>query len=55
MFYYLDSNRVSWVRSIAAWMRRSFSVLTGHHQLHTPEPIGMFAGSLLERVYWDHR
>lgn len=55
MFYYPDLNRVSRVRSIAAWMQRLFAVLTGHHQLHAPEPIGMFAGSLLDRTYWDHR
>lgn len=55
MFHYPDLNRASWVRSIAAWMQRSLAVLAEHHQLHTPEPIGMFAGSLLDRTYWDHR
>jgi hypothetical protein len=25
-----------------------------HHQLHAPEHVGPFAGSLLERKDWDH-
>lgn len=55
MFHYPDLNRVSRLRSIATWLQSLFAVLTGRHQLHTPEPIGMFAGSLLDRTYWDHR
>lgn len=55
MFYSSDLNGASRGRFIATWMQRLFAMLTGHHQLHMPEPIGMFAGSLLERTYWDHR
>jgi hypothetical protein len=31
-----------------------FARITEHHQLHLPEPVGMFAGSLLPRNLWDH-
>lgn len=55
MFPCSDLKGASRVSSIATWMKKLFATLTGHHQLHTPEPIGMFAGSLLERTYWDHR
>jgi hypothetical protein len=34
--------------------RKWFFVMTGHYQLHQPEHVGMFAGSLLSRSDWDH-
>ena len=30
------------------------SALTRHYSLHSPEHVGMFAGSLLQRGDWDH-
>lgn len=33
---------------------RWLAILTAHHQLHAPEHVGMFAGSLLAREDWDH-
>jgi hypothetical protein len=33
---------------------RWFLRLTHHHQLHQPEHVGAFAGSLLPREDWDH-
>jgi len=29
-------------------------LLTRRYKLHTPEHVGMFAGSLLPRSSWDH-
>jgi hypothetical protein len=31
-----------------------FDLLTRHYSLHSPEHVGMFAGSLLQRGDWDH-
>lgn len=31
-----------------------FTLLTRHYSLHSPEHVGMFAGSLLQRGDWDH-
>jgi hypothetical protein len=30
------------------------TLLTKHYSLHSPEHVGMFAGSLLQRGDWDH-
>jgi hypothetical protein len=30
------------------------TLLTRHYSLHSPEHVGMFAGSLLQRGDWDH-
>lgn len=46
------NTRVSW--SIGLLARRWFLALMDHHQLHQPEHVGMFAGSLLARSDWDH-
>ena len=35
---------------VARW----FLALTHRHQLHTPEHVGAFAGSLLRHQDWDH-
>ncbi|MDH4482524.1 MAG: hypothetical protein QE279_07435 [Rhodoferax sp.] len=36
--------------ALARWFLR----LTHHHQLHQPEHVGAYAGSLLRREDWDH-
>lgn len=33
---------------------RWYALVTEHHPLHPPEHVGMFAGSLLARIDWDH-
>lgn len=40
--------------SISLLARRWILALIDHHQLHQPEHVGMFAGSLLSRSDWDH-
>ena len=40
--------------SWAAVIRRVFAAVTEHHPLHVQEPVGMFAGSLLDHTAWDH-
>jgi hypothetical protein len=47
-----DITPVSW--SIGLLARRWILALVHHHQLHQPEHVGMFAGSLLSRSDWDH-
>ena len=39
---------------VMAMVMKLFMTLTKHHELHAPEKIGMFAGSLLARSAWDH-
>lgn len=42
------------VFAINAIFIKLYKALTMRHQLHPPEPVGMFAGSLLTRSDWDH-
>ncbi len=39
---------------IGELLMRVFTVLTKHYQLHQPEHVGMFAGSLLLHSDWNH-
>jgi hypothetical protein len=32
----------------------AWNTVTGHHQLHSVEHVGQFAGSLLPKEDWDH-
>ena len=45
----LEHLRAAFV-ALARWFLR----LTHHHQLHQPEHVGPYAGSLLRREDWDH-
>lgn len=48
----LKLDRIHWWTT--SWANRWFSRMPERHGLHAPEHIGMFAGSLLARVDWDH-
>lgn len=53
----LLSARIALPKNLAAcvaWVARMAIAATAHSQLHAPEPVGMFAGSLLARSSWDH-
>jgi hypothetical protein len=54
MFGHTISDRSGRIQRLTVWAKWLFKVVTEHHQLHSPEPVGMFAGSLLARSDWDH-
>jgi len=49
-----NPERASRLSTFKAWIIRAATALTAHSHLHAPEPVGMFAGSLLARSSWDH-
>jgi len=42
------------MQKLSTCLVRVYLALTRHYALHTPEHVGQYAGSLLERRDWDH-
>ena len=48
------AHELGWFALSLAWVYQACQGLVRHHQLHQPEHVGMFAGSLLPVRDWEH-
>lgn len=49
----VSAQGLGWFALCLAWMYQACQGLVRHHQLHQPEHVGMFAGSLLQVKDWE--